>query len=198
MAPSFEQTYCAENNLIRDIEYEEVIQTTFNVAAGDTVQQLLTSGLSRLSTLVLIPYLSNTINGNGVSVHQLSSAFDSAPSTTAPCVISNFNVNVGVNPIYQNAINYTFENFLTSANGLSGINSNQDDFCVGQIDLKKFSSNYSYFIIPLDRRNPGEEQMSNSVSVQLTNSTLKDLVFFAYLIRKKNIQINVLTGQRKD
>lgn len=198
MSPSYEQTYTSESNLIRDIEYEEVVQMTFNCAAGEHVQQLLTSGLTRLSSLILIPYLSNTANGNGTSVHQLSSAFDSAPSTTAPCVITNFNVMVGVNPIFQNAINYSFENFITSSNGLWGINSNQEDFCIGQIDLQKFSSNYSYFITNLDRRAPSEEQMSNSVSVQLTNSTLKDLTFFAYLIRKKNFQINVLTGQRKD
>lgn len=196
--PSYEQLYIA--NSIRDIEYEDVTHSVFNCDSNSSVQQLLNSGLTRLKSLVIIPMLYNDILSNGSqNLHSMSSAFSCEPCCTSPgCLVSNFQVYVGVTPIYQQPITYSFENFVQSANGAYGLNSNQDDLVCGLIDASKFTSNYGYIVANLDRRNDAEENVSNSITVSLTNLCRRKVQYHCYLIRSKNVQINVLTGERRD
>lgn len=196
--PSHEQLYIA-NNVIRNIEYEDVSFTSFYLDNDRDGSFLLSSGLPRLKALVIIPYFYDDAVSNVQGLHSISSAFASEPSTTSPgTLVTNLQVYLGVTPQFQQPISYSFEQFKYAADGLHGLNSNSDDLSVGIIDMNKFSSNYNYICIPLDRRMDSEENLSNSVSVQLKNLSQRKVQYFCYLIRRKSLQLNILTGERRD
>lgn len=195
MNPSFEAQYVT--NVIRDIEYSDIIQTSFTCPAGQSVQQLVNPGLVRLAGIVIVPVLYNDVTSNGANLHSYSSIFASEPSTASPCQVKDLQITLGVNPLFPQPLQWQYENFLNGAHGVFGLNSNIGEFCSGQISYEKFNSNYGYICLGVDRRTDQEEMTSQSVTVQLTNNTLKSLQFMVYLIRRRNLEINILTGERK-
>eukprot|EP01036_Dinobryon_divergens_P032654 gene32654-42292_t len=86
---------------------------------GSTYSALVQSGVSNPRGVLLIPFISNNINGStsaaitGITTFsQIQSPFDTAPATSAPISLINLQVAVGGVNQLQNALNYCFENFI--------------------------------------------------------------------------------------
>ena len=92
------------------------------VAGGQNVNQLLTNSVPNAKRLIIIPML-NASSNNGYS--PLQSPFTTEPATSSPQLsLINFNVKVSGTSIYQENINYEWQNFLQECRPANGIDGN--------------------------------------------------------------------------
>lgn len=192
MAPSFESQYLGLGS--KKVLYTDVyFQRLRSIHGG--FQSLLTNSLARMKRLVIIPMLSQNSNGT-LQIEEQSSPYSSAPSTTAPHFIQNFNVALSGTNVYQTAITYKYESFLDEMAGAYGVNSGKETgVCSSLISLKDYESNYGYIVVDLSRRYDYDNMTPLSVQVNGTVASPKALDLFCYIEYEKDITVDLGTGQ---
>lgn len=192
MPSSFEDQYV--NLGSKKVLYTDVyFQRLRSIQGG--YQALLTNALSRMKRLVIVPMLSASANG-GLQIEEQSSPYSSAPSTTAPHFIQNFNVALSGTNVYQTAITYKYESFLDEMAGAYGVNSGKETGVSSSlISLKDYESNYGYIVVDLSRRYDYDDMTPLSVQVSGSVASPKALDLFCYIEYEKDVTIDLATGQ---
>ena len=85
-----------------------------NIDAGSTWNNLVNTGIVHPTGVLVVPFISSTVTGFGD--FQWKSPFDSAPATTSPISLTNFQVTVGGQNVLQSTLFSTYENFITQVN----------------------------------------------------------------------------------
>jgi hypothetical protein len=186
----------------RNILYNDVVQYLIpNISANTTVNNLITSGISRLRGLLMIPILSSGSNLCG-GLDAKQSPFSSCPGTTFPySKITNFQIQISGRPVYNTPISHTFLYYNTgvkselSINGGSLRSLGMSSGCISKSD---FENGYTYYYTDLTNiESEAEDNASKSVQVLFTNSggtaNLK-IDFYIYLFFQKQIAINISNG----
>lgn len=143
------------NNRAKQLCYTAFLTNTFQAIGGSsTFSYLVQSGVTRIKSVIVIPYISASINGTfgstnaGVSPFaQQLSPFDSCPNTSAPISIINFNVSVGgVNVLANNLQSYTFENFIEAINSYGNTALSDRGLGLGLYNQEFWNMNRTYYI----------------------------------------------------
>jgi len=200
MEPEFEKQYLSV--VQRTIVYEDVyIQHYKNVKKGENFQLLLTNSISRVHKLVIIPMISKNseavaTDGNGSLLYSAQeSPFTTEPSTCSPCHISDFNVVVAGSNVYNQLIQYKYENYLNEMNGTFGVNANTETgACSSLISLEDYQNNYGYIVVDLSRRKNYDDKTATSVEIRGTISSAKNLDLLCYIVYSRDLKIDVVTG----
>ena len=186
----------------RNILYNDVVQYLIpNVSANTTVNNLITSGISRLRGLLMIPILSSVSNICG-GLDAKQSPFSSCPGTTFPySKITNYQIQISGRPVYSVPISHNFLFYNTgvkpelSINGGSLRSLGMSSGCISKSD---FENGYTYYYTDLTNiESEAEDNASKAVQVLFTNSggtaNLK-IDFYIYLFFQKQIAINISNG----
>ena len=107
----------------RNILYNDIVQYLIpNVEYNQSVNNLITSGISRLRGLLMVPILSGSSNDcNGLDAKQ--SPFSSCPATTFPySKITNFQIQISGRPIFSTSLSHTFMFYNTGVKPELSIN----------------------------------------------------------------------------
>ena len=119
------------------ILYNDILSfNTLSVPSGQSVSQILTNGISRPRYLLIVPNMAGAINGSGRASllstvagglgslgSPMNSPFSSSPATTGfQAAISNLNILVSGQTIYQSNLVYGFEQFLEEVRGSNALN----------------------------------------------------------------------------
>ena len=97
--------------------------------------------------------------------------------------------------MYQNDITYSFDHYLQSLNGSTGINSNLiSGMCSSRINMVDFQNNYHYVVVDLSRTTPDKVDIAKNVKVRGTIQSLKDVVFHCFIEKENYVEIDVMTG----
>ena len=178
------------------VEYLDLVQYSFDVAANSQFNQLISNGMSKMRRLIMVGMINSAGNGNGLNLAAASSPFASEPSVTSPFKLQNFNVYLGGVQLYDNsAMVYDYEQFLLELNGQQGINANLTHGLVSsRISLQDFNNNYHYIVVNLDRRLPENENTSQSLLVSGRLNCQKGITFTCFIERYKTVVIDVETG----
>lgn len=195
MNPVYEQAYLSSP--VKRIVYTDIYNYVVNnVAPGATFNNLVTSGISGLKSVLVLPYYTATANG-GVS--PIQSPFDPAGAgpTSPLCLLNNFNVVVsGQNMIY-NTQRYSYEQFMNNLAGCNAVNAGLTDgitsSLIGQLD---FEMEYCYHYVNCSRVLPIEEQVSKSITVIGQNQSAKAVDLYVFAEYGVEIKIDVLSGNR--
>jgi hypothetical protein len=194
-APSFEAAYLSSQ--IKTIEYEDLYQyQVLNVAAGGTINSLITNGISNISKVLVLPYFTTTGNAG---VNPLYSCFDSAGTgVTSPlCILSNFQIVVsGQNALY-NTQKYTYQQFMEQLSGAYSVNGDcTDGLTSSLISLLDFETAYNYYYVDISRMLEIEKSVPKSVSVQGLNLSAKPIDLIVFIAYNQTLKVDVLTGNR--
>jgi len=131
LQPARALSYIQENRS-KYIEWDDIYASQLlNVGSGSSFNCNITNSIAGIKAIVIIPFISSTINGRGANnlanVTPFSpcvSPFASEPSTTSPLLsITNFNMQLASENILATNINYNFEEFieqLLPANSING------------------------------------------------------------------------------
>lgn len=192
--PMAEQRYLSLSPT-KKIEYNDVFQYQFNdIGAGSPFNFLVSNGIANIQSVLVVPFLSASENGN---LRGVLSPFSSAGATPDPIPLSNFNILIsGVNLFLNNA-DYDFEAFthqLQSANQLNG--NLTTGLTSGLIGRKEFSHLYRYYYGNCSRSLPSEEGVSKSVQIIGKNSSEKNIDLMVFVEFKRCMTIDISTGAR--
>lgn len=188
-----ENTYLSTKEKV--IDYLDVYRYEFDATGGASFgPRLITNGLARMKRLIMVGIMKSTGNGDlGLSASE--SPFTTEPATTSPFRISNFNCQVGNINLYANPITYSYEQFLLEMNGQQGVNANlTPGICSGRISLTDYNNNYHYIVVNLERRKPELENTLQSLQVQGTLDSPKEMTIYCFVEYYKTIVIDVETG----
>jgi hypothetical protein len=182
------------SNKVKVIDYLDIDQYTFSCAANGEINQVITNGIKGMRRLIMVGLIED---GNGTTGKPAqSSPFTSEPSTTSPFKIDNMNVFLAGNPIYESSkMRYDYEQFLQELNGAQGVQANlTQGLCSGRISLQDFNNNYHYIVVNLDRKLPENESVSQTLSITGKLVCGKNVKFFCFIERYKQIKIDVDNG----
>ena len=165
------------------------------------MSQVLTNGISRPRSILIIPQLAGTVNGSaiatlataysagvGVLGSPMNSPFSSSPATTGfQAAISNLNILVSGQNIYQSNYLYGFEQFLQEVRGSNAINGGIPlGLTSGLLSQTDWENGYRYCYIDLSRRlSQANDDISRSIQVSFTNSAAYAADYF-FIITKRN------------
>lgn len=178
------------------IKYDVVtsIASYVNQSPQQSFDLTLSSGVSNGKMLVIVPMLSASGNA-GFS--QLQSPFDSAPNTTAPIVLSNFQIYLGNKAIYENPVSYGFEHFSNELSRVMEYGNSIHGECRGKIGFKEFMAGISnYIVCDMKRRLPEDSKSLISVRISGKIESLKAVDLYCFLVEQRELVIDLSTGQR--
>ena len=202
MSPIYEELYFSTFPS-KLVQYEDRTSAVVipNVAAGQSVIQLIQNGMSRLRRLLIFPKLTTGSTVCGAAVAALDtwqSPFTSSPSTTAPhCWVNNFNVIVsGVN-LYKEPIYYGWQHFLNEVKQTGNINGGSDlRMQCGLISQEDWTNGYGFLVADLSAMcvDQAGDDVSRSIQIQLQNASNLTLDYYCVLIFEKQLTINTQIG----
>ena len=117
---------------------------------GSSISRLFNVQLSRVRTLYIIPFLSNTTT----IPCPFNSPISSAPITCTPCRLRNFNIQIGGQNIFSEPQNFNYQFYNNnSLNIMSDINGNslKSKFFSGQITKSMWENGYNVYSINLEK-----------------------------------------------
>ena len=160
---------------------------------------LVTNGLSRIRSILIMPVSAGYINGNNdlVTLNNFTNPWTSCPTTTAPyAFLKHFNVRIGGSPHYSENIFYSWQTFQEEicARGLNG----NLEFGLGSGLLNQLEWNAAYRFIYVDlSRKPGQGQddVSKSIHLDGTNSSGAPMQYHIFVEYQKSINVDLSTGQ---
>ena len=147
----------------------EKIVNPITVTAGSSINYTISVGIPNPRKLLLLPMWQN-LGGTSYLTNPEVSPFDSVPGTSGPfAVLNNLQVYLGNKPIYQNPIQYDFEqwNNENSSLGLNGQLINEQTS--GLLSEQLFEQNHRFYYVDLARRMESEDGASKSVQVSFQN-----------------------------
>ena len=210
MTPMYEEIYLSAIPT-KKILYNDILSfTSFNNASNSTVSQVLTNGISRPRSILIIPQLAGTVNGSalatlataysagvGVLGSPMNSPFSSSPATTGfQAAISNLNILVSGQNIYQSNQLYGFEQFLQEVRGSNAINGGIPlGLTSGLLSQTDWENGYRYCYVDLSRRlSQANDDISRSIQVSFTNSAVYAADYIMIINYEKEIVISTSTG----
>ena len=198
MSPEAESRYMQMNST-KLVRYNDIINYTMSVDANSSFNQTLSNGCADMQKLYIFCMYQSGANplNDAATVfappHQ--SSFASEPATCSPLIyLSQFNVQVAGQNVFNSNRDYSFEHYLEnresgSMNGnlIRGVTS-------GLISYKKFKNNYGVIVVPLNRRlkESNKVPLSLSITGQLKSNMPCDL--HCFIEYSKEIKISPESG----
>lgn len=201
-APLYSLTAEAESAYIqrpiKTFEYEDFYTYQVSgVLANSSFNTLVTNGISRLKYVLVMPFLnSSATNQNGFN--PLQSAFDTAPATTSPIPITNFQVQVGGTNLFMTNMNYEFENFVYELKTRNAVGGSQvTGITSGLIDENSYQFGHRFYLANCARRAPSEDNVLRSVVLQGFNPTSYTIDLLVFCVYTKDMSIDVRTSKQE-
>lgn len=174
----------------------EKIVNPITCVAGSSVNYTISVGVPNPRKLLLLPMWQN-LGGSSWLGNPETSCFDTVPATSGPFAqLNNLQVYVANKPLYQNPIQYDFEqwNNENSELGLNGNNINEQTS--GLLSEQLWTQNHRFYYVDLSRRMESEDGASKSVQVSFQNpSNSYGLKVIAIVFYERQYLIDTSTCQ---
>lgn len=171
MNPVFEERYLSLKT--KDVFYTDIYTYLYQnqIQAGATFNTLVTNGISRPTSVIVIPFVSKAANGTLTSVPIYQSPFASEPGTSSCIPITNWNVLVSGTAIFQQDYQYDYQQWLEELSRANAVNGGQSiGLTSGLLSQKDFQFGYRFLVADLARRLP-QDDIARSIEVRGTNNT---------------------------
>lgn len=170
------------------------VSTTGPLNANFSLQ--LSGTLKNVKYVCLIPY-ANTTTGNfaTATVDQAASPFDSAPWTCQPgSLITNFNVQIGNQWIFNNAQSYDFNAFLDEFIKVGSIyGSMEHQLANGLINEDQWAFGQRIMIVDVSRLT--SKDISQSILISGTNACAQGSDFLCLAVYERSFVIDRISGE---
>ena len=163
------------------IRYGQWTHYQFDVGAGSTFNENLTSGITNPKRLLLVPVISGAAStGKAVVYDPYTSPFENIGWTTSPCVaLSQLNARVGNHSLFNTPIDLSNEYFFSQLQkGISG--AREDGMVSGLLTQHDFDTLYRYVPFDLSRRATTEDGSKKSLSVSGKNVSKFQITIHAF------------------
>jgi len=197
LKPEFALSYLSESKqklvVYRDLLY-------FNpaaVSAGGSFNIQLAPSINNMKGLLVIPMIASSSNiVFGTAATEFQSPFDTCPATTAPLSIYNFNVQLSSQNVFQQNIQYGYEQFIHETSGAYAVNGGIGALGInsGLIDFVDWDNIYKFYYVDLSRRLK-DDNLGKSISLLGNNNNLLALDLHCFIEVEKSLIIDVESGR---
>lgn len=191
-------------NRAKRVCYESILYNFIQgVTATTAYSSLLQSGVSNIKRIIIMPFVSASVNGaivtsggvTGVTPFaQYSSPLDSAPNTVAPISLTYVNAQIGGINVFAQPLQYGYEQFLEQflpANKDWGSEFGQ---AVGLINENMWRNGYKFYVIDCTRCNRADQKTPRNITLQFTNNSQQTLDFFVFTTHEKELVVDVVSS----
>jgi hypothetical protein len=194
MNPSLEAAYISAGSN-RKVVYDDVYSFTIRgVEPNQNVNQLITSGIRGIKSVLMIPMHTADANG-GVSEFQSTQSSCGGGDCAMLASITNYNIQVGgVSQLSQNA-RYGYELFNEQFAGVNAINAGMSDgLTSGLISERSWQQKHGYIYLAVNRGTELEKSNPKSVQLQFQSISNKKMDFFIFVTYETSINLDVGLG----
>jgi hypothetical protein len=198
MNPALEASYISANANKR-IAYSDIYQFKItNISAGETFNQLVTSGIRGVRSVTVIPMFPSASNGATTAEFQSVQSCAGGGTTALLAQITDFQIQVGgVNQIQTNG-RYEWEIFNNYVYGANSINGGlTDGLSSSLIGMSDWARKYLYYYIDCNRGTDLERDTPKSIQVQGRNLSAKAVDYYVFVEFENNFGLDVGTGAIK-
>lgn len=181
------------------IKYLDYFSQSFPAAAaarGSTFSLQLSANLKRVKYVALLPFATPTAGTTGVAaIAQYQNPVDSAPWTVLPgSGITNYNVQIANQWVYQNSYQYDFNNFYDEFTKINAIHGGLPYQAIsnGLINSYQWSLSNRIMLTDLSRLSSDVPQ-----ALLITGQSLSDISqdFIVIVAYERHVDINTITGE---
>lgn len=147
----------------------EKIVNPITCTSGSSVNYTISVGIPNPRKLLLLPMWQN-LGGATYLTNPEISCFETVPATSGPFAqLNNLQVYLANKPLYQNPIQYDFEQW-NNENSSLGLNGNIiNEQTSGLLSEQLWTQNHRFYYVDLSRRMESEDGASKSVQVSFSN-----------------------------
>lgn len=190
--PSYEEQLLSLNP-VKTIQYKDIYEYTLTgTAANGSFNALITNGLVRPMSVIICPFISTQING----VANITSPFSSAPATVDPLLaVRSFNIQVsGVN-LFQQNIDYSFQEFQQELSRMSAVNGNvTTGLTSGLISQHDYERGYGYVVADCSRSYSFDDIVPKSILISGINASASAVTYYVFVEYMRTVNINLASG----
>jgi len=186
-----------EQNRNKKVVYRTFCSSMYpNIAASSTFNSLINSGIVHPTGVLIVPFIGTNLaagNDRGFGDSQWKSPFDSAPSTTSACSLTNLQVQIGGQNILQSNLFYNYENFLEQVNLAEQLTSSDFGVSTGLISQGYWEWSRWYFV-NVERSNLADKLQPRNVNVSFNNNSNVPIDVMIFIFYSDELVIDVETG----
>jgi len=181
----------AEQNRNKKVVYRSVVSNIYTNLTG-AFNALVNAGIVHPTGVLVCPFISNSVSA-GLGDYQWKSPFDSAPFTTSPCSLTNFNVQIGGTNVLQSTLSYTYEHFLQQVNLAEQLTSADFGVSTGLIhqDFWQWSK---FYYCNVERSALADKLQPRNVNISFNNNSNVAIDVLVFIFYSDELTIDVETG----
>jgi hypothetical protein len=194
-SPGAEQQYLSVLDNKKKIIYTDIFQyTQSSITTNSPFNFLVSNGLPNIQSVIVIPLINSSSNGTA-GVSTLLSPFSTTGGTPDPITLTNFNVAIANQNLFEENILYDYELFKEQLRTSYQLNGD----CItgmssGLISEMSFSRGMRYYYADASRQLPSDDGVSKSVQVKGTNASSVTIDILVFITFRKFIEIDVSNG----
>ena len=187
MNPEVEKMVLERTGNVKQISYKDVnYHVVSDFAPGASKSFYIENSILNPIRLIIVPVLSDKEGqGNGANGSEfpvIQSPFTTEPATCSPHMFGDVQLRIGGRNVYQRALNYKYEQFLSELG---------KDTRISQVD---YENTYGYIVFDLKNRIWDQESKAVSVHLSLKNYGLKNYDLHCFIEYEKTCSLNLYTG----
>ncbi|MDA1177126.1 MAG: hypothetical protein O3C41_08605 [Bacteroidetes bacterium] len=192
--PSLEAAYISAGSN-RKVVYDDVYSFTIRgVDPNQNVNQLVTSGIRGIKSVLLVPMLASDANG-GINEFQSVQSSCGGGDVGMLHALTNFNIQVGGVSQLQNSARYGYELFNEQFYGVNAINGGQSDgLTSGLISQRSWEQKHGYVYLQVNRGTELEMSSPKSVQIQFQSLAGKKMDYYIFITYTTSINLDVGLG----
>lgn len=182
-----------EQNRNKKVVYRSILSNMYtNIASAGTFNALVNAGIVHPTGVLVCPFISSSISA-GFGDYQWKSPFDSCPSTTSPCSLTNFNVQIGGSNVLQSTLSYNYEHFLQQVNLAEQLTSADFGVSTGLIN-QEFWQWSKFYYCNVERSNLADKLQPRNVNITFNNNSNVAIDILVFIFYNDELTIDVETG----
>jgi hypothetical protein len=198
-----ESNYLSLLDSRKKIVYTDIFQFTQpGIGSTQPFNFLVSNGLPNIQFVLIVPLITSTANGvcgnaagTTSTISTLLSPFSTTGGTPDPITLTNFNVAISNQNLFEENLLYDYEVFSEQLRTSNQLNGNIiTGMSSGLISEASFSRGMRYYYADASRQLPSDDGVSKSVQVKGTNASLVTIDLLCFVGYKKYIEIDVSSG----
>ena len=182
-----------ETNRNKRVCYRTILANQYNnVGAGNSVNQLINSGIVHPTGILIVPYISSQLSG-AFGDYAWKSPFDTCPSTGHPISLINLQVSVGGVNQLQSTLNYNYENFIEQVNLAEQLTSSDFGVTVGLFNQQFWEMSKMYFV-NIERAANADKITPRNINISFVNNTNVPIDYLTFIWYSDQITIDIESG----
>jgi hypothetical protein len=201
--PEFEQALLSESP-VKTIYYDDFYTYTSIINASGTFSNLISSGVKNPQYVILFPFLNGAVanSGNVGSYASYQSFFNSAPGTTDPCSLTNFQIQCGGKTMFPLIEQYGYQQYFDEFSSIFALNGGKADIVTSGLVSKSQWEAAPVYLCNLSRRLPQEDGTAKSVQISATINSVSPvnaanpakLDIIVFVVYQRKAEFNLLNG----